>query len=174
MYYIANFRYYNPNAETIYVLHGEDNYLTGLARFEGEPPIIFLPGEGVFKIPFDGQKLIWNLTTFDSTHKSSVSSEATDESGKCDAKDVITDAETQDFRLYPNPFESSFTVERNIPENGSIEIYDIYGVPVGPTMTFSKNDSNLIPVDLTGYPNGWYLVRITTVSGTYTFNMMKQ
>ena len=37
--YIANFRYDNPNSETIYVLHGEDNRLTGEANYLGETPI---------------------------------------------------------------------------------------------------------------------------------------
>ena len=86
--YTANFRYYNPNSDPIYVLHGPENELVGLGDFIGEPPVIFFPGEGTFKVRFDGQKLIWMLTTFDSTNKSSISTEATADSGKCDAKDV--------------------------------------------------------------------------------------
>ena len=171
--YLANFRYENPNSETIYVLHGEDNYLSGEALFEGELPIIFLPGEGTFTIAFDGQRLIWNLTTYDSTHKSSVSSEATYESGKCDAKDVITGTEATDFNLYPNPFENSFTVERNIAESGTINVYNIYGVQMK-SIVFSKNEGELIQVDMTGYPSGWYIVRISTVGELYSFTVSKQ
>ncbi len=173
MFYLAHFSYENPNAETIYVLLGEDNYLTGEAMFEGEPPIMFLPGKGTFTIPFDGQKLIWNLTTFESTHKSSVSSEATKDSGKCDAKDVITGTETTDFNLYPNPFENSFSVERNVEESGTIYVYNIYGVQMK-SVSFTKNEGSLIPVDMTGYPSGWYIVRISTVGELYSFTVSKQ
>jgi hypothetical protein len=171
--YLAHFSYDNPNAETIYVLHGEDNYFTGEAMFEGQPPIIFLPGQGTFTIPFDGQKLIWNLTTFESTHKSSVSSEATNESGKCDAKDVITGTETTDFNLYPNPFENSFTVERNVIESGTIYVYNIYGVQML-SVPFDRNGGSLISVDMTAYPSGWYIVRINTGGELYTFTVSKQ
>ncbi len=88
LYYTANYRYLNPNDVAIYVLQGPDNNLSGPAVREGEPPTVFLPGEGTFKIRFDGQRMVWSLTTFDTTQKSSTSSEATAESGKCDAKDV--------------------------------------------------------------------------------------
>ena len=63
-------------------------------------PFTFLSGEGTFKIRFDGNKLIWTLVTFDSANKSSVSSEATADSGKCDAK---TDAGDTYYSIYPNP-----------------------------------------------------------------------
>ena len=79
--YTANFRYYNPNSYPIYVLEGPENELVGQGDFIGQVPIVFLPGEGVFDIRFDGQKLVWNLTTFDSTHKTSISTEATSSSG---------------------------------------------------------------------------------------------
>ncbi len=171
--YVANFSYYNPNSETIYVLHGTDNNFIGSAVYEGESPIVFLPGEGIFSISFDGQKLIWNLTTFESTHKSSVSSEATLDSGKCDAKNIDSSNENQAYKLYPSPFENTFTVERNIIENGKIDMYNLYGV-LCKSIDFNKINVELIEIDMTGYPNGIYYARITSGNDLYTYSIIKQ
>ena len=40
-----------------------------------------MPGSGTFEIKFDGNQLIWSLTTYDGTHKSSISSVTIDPSG---------------------------------------------------------------------------------------------
>ena len=45
LFYIANYRYENPNDETIYIAVGPENQLTGTAPNMGELPFIFLPGE---------------------------------------------------------------------------------------------------------------------------------
>ncbi len=169
--YVANFRYYNPNSETIYVLHGTDNSLSGEANYLGETPIIFLPGEGTFEIEFDGKKLIWSLTTYNTTQKSSVSSEATSDSGKCDAKGVDIDAQT-DYEVNPTfTLDGNVTVKRNISESGRIDLFSNYGVLLE-TKEFSKSNTNDIFFNLSG-PSGLYYLRITTADKIYMFNIIK-
>ena len=168
--YIANFRYYNPNSETIYVLHGTDNSLSGEANYLGETPIIFLPGENTFKIEFDGRKLIWSLTTYNTTQKSSVSSEATSDSGKCDAKGVDTDMQTN-YEVNPTFTDGNVTVKRNITESGRIDLFSNYGVLLE-TKAFSKSNTNDILFNISG-PSGLYYLRITTADKIYMFNIIK-
>ncbi len=168
--YTANFRYYNPNNNPVYVLEGQDNQLTGLARFEGQPPEIFLPGEGTFKIRFDGQKLIWILTTYDISQKSSVSTEATSDSGKCDAKDVGTLDESG--YIIVNPFSDQLVVYRSVIESGVLDVFNMYGIQQD-SLSFSKNSEDDLILDTTSYPVGMYIVRITTSDGIYTQTVIK-
>jgi hypothetical protein len=169
--YIANFRYDNPNSETIYVLHGEDNRLTGEASYLGETPIMFLPGENTFKIEFDGRKLIWTLTTYDNTQKSSVSSEATSDSGKCDAKGVETATQTN-YLVGPNPTtDGNLTIKRNIVESGTVDLFTGNGVFVK-SQSFSSNNTNDILFTIPG-PGGLYYLRINAGGKIYMFNIIK-
>ncbi len=170
--YTANFRYYNPNSEPLYVLHGPDNEFIGEAVFEGESPIIFLPGEDTFAIRFDGQRLIWNLTTYESTHKSSVSTEATSDSGKCDAKYDSTSIEDSSYHLYPVPFVDQLNLERTIYESGTVDIFNIYGI-LQTSVDFSKNDEADIIIDTSSFAAGVYVVRITTSEGIYSQTVYK-
>jgi len=168
--YTANFRYDNPNSDPIYVLQGPENELVGLGEFIGQPPVIFLPGEGTFKVRFDGQKLVWRLTTFDSTHKSSISTEATSDSGKCDAKDVGSIDESG--YTIVNPFSDELVVQRHIIETGTLDVFNMYGVLQG-SADFSKNRDGDIVISTIAYPVGMYIVRITTADGIYTQTVIK-
>ena len=171
--YTANFRYYNPNSYPIYVLEGPENELVGQGDFIGQVPIVFLPGEGVFDVRFDGQKLVWNLTTFDSTHKTSISTEATSSSGKCDAKYDGTSIEDSSYLVGPVPFKDSLTIERTVYETGTVDVFNIYGI-LQSTESFSKNDEDAINIDTSLYADGIYVVRITTSDGIYSQTVIRQ
>jgi hypothetical protein len=168
--YTANFRYYNPNNVPIYVLQGPDNELVGLGDFIGEPPVIFFPGEGTFKVRFDGQRLVWRLTTFDSTNKSSISTEATSESGKCDAKDVGT-VDDSGYTII-NPFSDLLRVQRHVIETGTLDVFNVYGM-LQDSVSFSKNREGDIEINTSSYPVGMYIVRITTADAIYTQTVIK-
>ncbi|MFD1314113.1 S8 family serine peptidase [Namhaeicola litoreus] len=169
--YVANFRYYNPNDVPVYVLVGPDNNLSSLGAFQGAPPVIFTPGEGVFSILFDGNKLYWNLTTFNGTQKTSISSEASLDSNKCDAKGTDTDQNT-DYVVYPNPTIGPLTIKRNLIESGNVDVLNISGVVVA-SKSFKKNNSNDINLDISAQRAGIYFVRITTSSKIVTFEIIK-
>ena len=168
--YTANFRYYNPNSDPIYVLHGPDNELVGIGDFIGEPPVIFFPGEGTFKVRFDGQKLVWRLTTFDSTNKSSISTEATSESGKCDAKDVGS-VDDSGYTII-NPFSNQLEVQRHVLESGTLDVFNMYGI-LQDSVSFSKNKEGDLVINTVSYAGGVYIVRITTADGIYTQTVIK-
>lgn len=171
--FIAHFRYENPNSETIYVLHGLENNISGTAAFDDTNlPYVFLPGQGTFEIPFDasnGNKITWNLTTFDSTHKTSVSSDATADSGKCDAKQVGNTS----YTIFPNPVENVLTIQRNVSESSTVDIYDMYGI-LHFHDNFRNNGADIIEIDVSSFSNGIYYVRITSNKGVSIFNIMKE
>ncbi len=169
--YIAHFRYDNPNSETIYIFHGEDNNMTGNAVWSGITPIVFLPGENIFTILFDGNRLIWNLTSSDSTHKTSVSSEASSDSGKCDAKDL--DDDNAFYEVYPNPVKNILTIQQNILETSDIDIYNVYGI-LYTKAKFERKTEKTISIDMSDFPNGMYYVRIAGNSGVKLFNILKE
>ena len=171
--YIAHFRYENPNSETIFVLHGSENSITGTAELDDTNlPYVFLPGQGTFEIPFDagnGNKITWNLTTFDSTHKTSVSSDATADSGKCDAKQT----DNTSYSVFPNPVTNTLTIQQNVSESSTIDIYDMYGI-LHFHDNFYNNGSDSIEVDVSSFSNGIYYVRITSNKDVSVFNIMKE
>jgi len=171
LYYTANYRYVNPNDVAVYVLQGPDNNLSGPAVREGEPPVIFLAGEGTFKVRFDGQRMVWSLTTFDTTQKSSTTSEATAESGKCDAKDVGS-IEEAGYMIFPVPFENQLTIQRSVYETGTVEVHNTSGLLVA-TENFRKNKRNDIFLDMSSVPAGIYFIRISTSSGTISKTISK-
>ncbi len=171
LYYTANYRYVNPNDVAIYVLQGPDNNLSGPAVREGEPPVIFLAGEGTFKVRFDGQRMVWNLTTFDTTQKSSTSSEATAESGKCDAKGVGS-IEEAGYMIFPVPFENQLTIQRTVYETGTVEVHNTSGLLVA-SENFRKNKRHDVILDMSSVPAGIYFIRITTSSGTISKTISK-
>jgi hypothetical protein len=169
--YIANFRYLNPNDVPIYVLHGVDNNLSSEGNFSGETPVVFNPGEGIFSILFDGSKLYWTLSTFNGTQKTSISSEASLDSNKCDAKGTEIDQNT-DYIVYPNPTAGPLTIKRNVIESGRVDVLNMSGILVT-SKSFKKNNSADIYLDISNQQAGIYFVRITTSSKIVTFEIIK-
>lgn len=167
LYYVANFRYENPNDKTIYVLHGPENLLTSSGSFVGESPIAFLPGEGKFKVRFDGSALKWELTTLDSTNKSATSSNASSTSNKCPAD--ISDS----FVFYPNPVSTTLYIDQATTEVILLELFDIYG-----NLYFSGqldgSTSSTHSVDVSAYPEGIYFARITTKGQISVYSILKE
>jgi hypothetical protein len=166
--YKVIFRYENENFDTLYVLEGMDNNFSGPAQYEGQLPIAFLPGSGTIEVRFDGSQLVWSLTTFGSTHKTSVSSASTAGSGKCDAKiDSI-------YEVYPNPVtapEYTLIIQQNIAEVSQVKLLDIYGATL-----FNGNFDGIIQslnINMLPYLPGMYIVRITNSSSVKVFNIIK-
>ena len=168
LFYTVVYRYENDNYDPIYVLEGGDNNLSGPAQYEGQLPVTFLPGSGIFEIRFDGKKLVWSLTTDGSTHKSSVSSANQSGTGECDAK--LDGA----YSLYPNPVSNILFVKQNIPENDvSVLVLNMYGTVVLNGGSFN-NALEPIEIPFSGLTNGLYIVRIISPSKVRTYNIIKQ
>jgi len=167
------YRYENDNDDRVYVLHGSDNKLSGPASFEGDLPSVFMPGSGTFEIRFDGKQLIWRLTTFGSTNKSSVSSASNDGTGECDAK---TD---NSYTVYPNPLlgpDYLLTVEQNVPQIAQIYVLNLYGGLVFENpLLFNGSDSEVnIDLNQSSIPSGMYFIKIVSSSETRTFTIIKE
>ncbi len=170
LYYTVTYRYENNNNDSIFVLEGVDNNLSGPAKFEGQLPTVFLPGSGIFEIRFDGKKLVWRLTTYGSTHKSSVSSASTIGSGKCDAKlDGV-------YEVFPNPVTSSvdykLTIKQNIAEESNVKVINRFGATMLNTSFDGSNE--IIKVDMALYPIGMYFIRISNASDVMVFSIIKE
>ena len=165
--YTVVYRYENDNDYPVYVNEGEDNKLIGTA-FSGKLPTIFMPGDGTFEIKFDGNQLVWSLTTFDGTHKSSVSSSSTSGSGKCDAK--LDGA----YSIYPNPVSTILNLKQNVVENNvSVLVLNMYGFVVINAGTFMQPYSTK-EIDMSGLSTGIYIVRITSDTDVRTYNIVKE
>lgn len=168
--YTAVFSYENDNFDSVFVFDVLDNNLSGPARFEGQLPNVFFPGSGSFEIRFDGNQLVWSLTTYGSTHKSSVSSSSTSESGKCDGKIA------PDYEIYPNPVTSAssyqLTIQSNVVEASEVRILDLYGSTLFSTNFDGSIDT--IVVDLSSYESGMYFIRIINSSDAYMYSILKE
>lgn len=196
LYFVANFRYENPNPYTIYVPHGPDNFISGEAQFSGETPIVFQPGSGIFAIRFDGKRMTWSLTTMESTHKTSVSSDASVDSNRCGSKEIeestttlfsrtltegvaSVDKQIQGYVSQTNTLnvgEVSYRIFPN-PVSHLLSVYkkmpeqgdvvEIYDI--SGKMIYSKEykiQSQTHTVDVGHYPRGIYLVRIRNAQET--------
>ncbi|MBT8183145.1 MAG: T9SS type A sorting domain-containing protein [Eudoraea sp.] len=170
LFYIAHYRYENPNEETIYIAEGPDNQLTGPAQYMGELPFIFLPGQGTFSIRFDGNTLKWELTSRNSTHKSSTTSNANANSNRCNSGFEGTDPP---FILYPNPVNGLLYIDQDISEVVTLDIFDFYGILYLNTSLDGRNGPITHEINMAGYPEGMYFIRITTKDDVNVFTVVK-
>ncbi|GGD42299.1 S8 family peptidase [Muriicola marianensis] len=168
--YIAHFRYENPNDQTIYILEGPENRLTGPAQYSGELPFRFLPGTGTFQIRFDGNTLKWELTSRDSTHKSSTTSEVNANSNRCDAGSAGSTA----FILYPNPVAGVLFIDQDLPEQVTLDVFNMYGISMLRTSLDGRSGPVTHQIDMSDYPLGLYFFRFTTKDGVLEYRVIKE
>jgi hypothetical protein len=84
--YVANFQCENDNATVVYVPVGENNFLSGAgaATAQGSLPTLFYPGQSnSFQIKFNGNKITWNITTYNVNQNSAVAQDASSTSSRC-------------------------------------------------------------------------------------------
>ncbi len=176
--YIARFVCINDNATTLYVPIGPDNKLSSLGgSFDGSnQPLIFKAGNTKFEVPFDGNKLTWELKTYESTHKTSVASDASNGSNKCSNLVVasrssviinqIEEAETFDAAVFPNPATNRIIlqVKDGVPDEKSIVIYDVNGRTY--PLKISRRISNTsVEIDISKMQKGYYHLRLKSTKG---------
>jgi hypothetical protein len=168
--YIAHFRYENPNAETIYILEGPENLFSGPAQYSGDLPFIFLPGTGTFQIRFDGNPLKWELTSRDSTHKSSTTSEVNANSNRCNQGAGDGSA----FVLYPNPVNGILYIDQNLSEVVTLQVFDMFGIQQLNRALDGRTGPVTHQVDMSSYLNGLYFFRFTAKDEVLVYSVIKE
>jgi hypothetical protein len=193
--YIAHFKYENKNSTDIYIPIGPDNSITGKGSFSTvNQPQLFKAGGGAFDVPFDGQKIVWQVTSIESGRKASAASEASSTSSKCPGKTskaltsldtdlVLSDDKALDAEfvsempvvnssVYPNPVTDKVTIEFNgLTEKSRITIMDLSGrsYPVKKLTQYN----NHLELDLGSLSPGIYIVIISDDLFTHQFRVIK-
>jgi hypothetical protein len=189
--YIAYFRYENGNPFDIYIQKGSpENIITGDGSFDASSqPDLFLSGGGTFTIPFDGNRIIWSISSYESNNKTAVSSDASSTSGRCqkvegarmaDATQNTLDAQISDettgaIHVYPNPVKDKFIIsfagrEENIREIFLIDSQGRYHT-VRSQWILSENG---FEVDLSEVNKGVYLIRLDLENKYEIFRVVKE
>ncbi|MCJ7465365.1 MAG: S8 family peptidase [Maribacter sp.] len=175
LFYIAHFRYENPNDEAIYILEGPENLLSGPAQYSGELPIKFLPGEHTFEIRFDGNTLKWELTSMDSNHKTSTTTNVNANSNKCDASSTTNTSGIPKYVLHPNPVKDGILyIEQDISAMVTLDVFDFYGILYLHNQLNGTNAPTTHVIDMSGYPNGMYFIRLSANDDVQVFSVVKE
>jgi hypothetical protein len=182
--YIAHFFCENNNTTPVYVAIGSDNKLTSLGSFDGSgQPMVFMPGITSFNVPFDGTKLIWELRTFETNKKTSVASDASSTSNKCNnvyttspRGGVSAESEiiaSQNLSIYPNPAKGSVMITGNsISAEKFVEVFDATGRKYN-VKTIGTTPGRSIELDLSPLAEGVYFIKVKTQQGIQTLRILK-
>ncbi|MEA3476954.1 MAG: MBG domain-containing protein, partial [Bacteroidota bacterium] len=177
---IAHFEYENKNSSGVFIFIGEDNELIGEGSFNGiNQPELFLKGGGTFDVPFDGSKLTWTVASYNHQgHKTSVASQASSSSSKCNKSDEIEQDDEilnaiTESSAYPNPVRDRVHIElkQEVSAN-DIFVYDVYGKLYPVQVSHSTNQS--YELDFSGLISGIYIIKINMVDAIETFRIVKQ
>jgi len=185
--YIAHFYYENPNDYTINILQGVENYISAEGIFEGILPETFLPGIGRIDFRFDGNKIVWNLVSYDTNNKTSSTTDASSNTKKCnlDGNNARIAGPNEEpnsstFHLseikgYPNPASDLYYVQLNEDQLGSVSVnlVDIQGRMYDVQLTRNTSRKQL-EIDLTNLNTGLYLLKLDFVSDQKILKVIKQ
>ena len=180
LYYIAHFRYVNPNDEAIYILAGPENRLTGSSALtaSGELPFKFLPGEHTFEIRFDGNSLKWELISLDSNHKTSTTTNVNSNSNKCSSS-TTNEGGIPTYILHPNPVKDAeggiLYIEQDIPGMVTLEVFDFFGILYHTEQLDGTNAPSTHQIYMSGssYPVGMYFIRLTANGDVQVLSVIK-
>ncbi|MTI38399.1 MBG domain-containing protein [Fulvivirga lutimaris] len=169
--YRVFFSYENKNDTPWYIPQGSDNQLVGTPNYAGAIPEVFLPGQHVFDIEFDGDKISWQLTS-NGTDKSSLSSSESVNSEGCSlALNVLGDVS---YQVSPNPTQDYIVISGSSDvENTGIVVFDDLGFVKNPMIVKSTTD-NTITINLESYPAGVYYVMLTVNGKSETLRVYKE
>jgi len=186
--YRAHFSYQNKNVTAIFIPIGPNNIFQASGKYSGQQPQLFVPGGGQFVVYFDGLKLIWTVTTFQSGHNSSVSSSASSTSSKCSGASnnsitgiaidgTVTEEESTAAKpsVYPNPVTDKLII--NIPDHDlsaikEVEAIDMYGKNY--RVVTKILSLNSMQINLSGVSSGIYIIRIKLENEFRIFRIMKR
>lgn len=84
---------------------------------------------------------------------------------------TIVKTNSVNIKIYPNPSSGIFTIDFNgIVNRKSILLYDLKGKRI----ISHQNSDNEYQIDLAGFSNGIYLLRVTTDQGTINSKLIKE
>ncbi len=186
--YAAHFSFKNPNATTVYVPVGTNNYISTSGHYSGQLPTVFPPGTGQFKIYFDGVKMTWTLATYNAQHCTAVAAIASSTSTRCTAGggtlqagvEATSTTETMEASsvepvasVYPNPTKDLVTinVQNASVSSSNAQIIDAFG-RVSPANAKNLSDHSL-QVDLTSRKTGVYFIRVLVDGEFKIFRVVK-
>jgi hypothetical protein len=72
--------------------------------------------------------------------------------------DGVNEYKTDDFEIFPNPSTGIFHIKSTIQTEMSIEVYSVLGQKL---TSFEKNLNKVFTLDISTYPSGVYLIKIT-------------
>jgi hypothetical protein len=179
--FIAHFMYQNRNATVVYVPVGEDNKIISEGKFEVvNQPELFVPGEGIFDVYFDGSKLVWSVSSLENAHKTAVSSEASSTSSRCTNKKSAVISETEgsiepdnNVFVYPNPVKDKVFINmKDEAISEDITVMDILG-KLYPVSVLRIGD-NVLEIDISHLNSGLYLIKVRSGENYEMFRVIKQ
>ncbi|MFI5156619.1 MAG: T9SS type A sorting domain-containing protein, partial [Chitinophagales bacterium] len=184
--YAAYFAFNNPNSASVFISIGSNNSITTSGSYSGQQPTIFPPGNGKFKIYFNGSQLTWKLVSYGGTKSISASSSST----KCTTNQIYqvgeqaisgeVTAESPDLQsadpqsaIYPNPARNQVNVyiKDEILSGNEVEMIDVTGRSFKLTATIISD--HRLQVDLNKLSSGIYAIRIKTTTGFRIFRVVK-
>ena len=180
--FLAHFSYENKNKAAVFVLHGENNFLSGGGVSNSLQPELFLSGGGNFDVYFDGTKLTWTISSLENGRKASRASDASSSSQRCPSyfKSIVLEApeeelvqNIQDLRVYPNPVVDKVTISlKDMPASQEVMVFDIQGRAHSVRSTW--HDINGLEIDMTSLNPGFYIIKVNMGESFETFRIIKQ
>ena len=124
---------------------------------------------------FDGNTLKWELTSLDSNHKTSTTTNVNANSQKCDADNTTNGDEVPTYILYPNPVNGILYIDQDVQAMVTVEVFDFFGVSYLRTQLDGSNAPTTHAIDMGGsvFPKGMYFIRLTANSDVQVFTVIK-
>jgi hypothetical protein len=177
--YVAHFSYENNNSTDMYIPIGSDNKLTSSGSYNSSnQPVVFYSGGGSWSAGFDGKKLTWKVASYKHNgHKTSVASNASSSSNKCNKSEALEEDEDEDllssFKAYPNPVHDRLTIETGNAWTSGVDVYvfDVFG-KMHDVRTISGGD-DLIEINMTGLKAGIYIIKLQGEFSTEIIRIVK-
>ena len=146
-----------------------------------QQPKVVLPAGGTFDIPFDGNKLEWQLRTYNGNQKTAIASDASSTSSRCSGGvaynpnvGVIANGIADVITAYPNPVTSKVRISVNDAAGigNNIVLYDLPGKAHSPK-SIRKISSTSVDLDLSNLSAGVYFIKIQINQKYKTFKIIK-
>ncbi|HEU4903871.1 MAG TPA: T9SS type A sorting domain-containing protein, partial [Flavisolibacter sp.] len=182
--YMALFTYNNRNATPVYIPRGQDNFISIApgGTFRNALPEVFEPGLHEVYILFSGQKMVWELRSLETVHKTAVTSEVNANSPKCQSAfttmrqepEQETEATVINTSVYPNPAHDRVRVHASVPivAEKELVVVDANGRQYQ-GLRSQRIDENTLELSVTSLSPGLYLVRVKTTEGYRTLRFTK-
>lgn len=171
----AYFSYYNRDAIAWHIPLGNKNSLVGITNYEGEVPVVFLPGQHIFSVTYDGSKMNWQVYSTSIDKSSYASSENVNSQG---CSSVLAGSSTMEvtYDVYPNPTRDYVKVSFS---NGSVNDVAISVLNSNGYIQYvpvSKDDiNNIVEINLSEVPVGtYYIVIVNELGETSTLRVYKE